>query len=63
MPIRPSLAILAGAVLTGVSAFLLAEPVARDFIPRMETQAAEAIEAPRGHGSPMPSTRCPAWAG
>ncbi len=50
MPIRPSLAILAGAVLTGVSAFLLAEPVARDFIPRMETQAAEAIEAAGGTG-------------
>ena len=50
MPIRPSLTILAGAVLTGVSAFLLAEPVARDFIPRMETQAAEAIEAAGGTG-------------
>ena len=37
-------------MLTGVSAFLLAEPVARDFIPRMETQAAEAIEAAGGTG-------------
>ena len=32
MPIRPSLVILAGAVLTGASAYLLAEPMAPGFI-------------------------------
>ena len=48
MPIRPSLVILAGAVLTGASAYLLAEPMAPGFIEGLETRSAAAIEQAGG---------------
>lgn len=43
MPIRPSLAIFAGAVLAGASAFTLAEPMGAGFIERLEEQSARAM--------------------
>ena len=48
MPIRPSLVILAGAVLTGASAYLLAEPMAPGFIEGLETRSAAAIKQAGG---------------
>jgi OOP family OmpA-OmpF porin len=50
MPIRPVIAILAGALLTGASAYLLAEPMAPHFIERLETQASRAIARAGGSG-------------
>ncbi|MEX0341911.1 MAG: OmpA family protein [Erythrobacter sp.] len=50
MPIRPSFVIVAGALLTGASAYLLAEPVAPDFIAGLEAQSAEAIDDAGGQG-------------
>lgn len=44
MPIRPSLAFLAGAVLVGTSGYLLAEPMAPGFIERLDKEAAAAID-------------------
>ena len=50
MPIRPSLAIFAGATLTVASAYLLAEPVAPGFIERLERDTAAAIVEAGGSG-------------
>lgn len=50
MPIRPSLVILAGAALTGASAYLLAEPAAPGFIGRLEDRSADAIAKAGGSG-------------
>lgn len=43
MPIRPSLALFAGALLTAASAYLLAEPMAPGFVERLEQRTAKAI--------------------
>ncbi|MBX7482440.1 OmpA family protein [Qipengyuania qiaonensis] len=50
MPIRPSLAILAGAVLTGASAYLLVEPMAPGFIEGLEERSRTAIADAGGAG-------------
>lgn len=50
MPIRPAIAIPVGALLTGASAYLLAEPVAPHFIDRLDSQAAQAIAGAGGSG-------------
>ncbi|KWV94249.1 MULTISPECIES: OmpA family protein [unclassified Erythrobacter] len=50
MPIRPSLAIIAGILVTGASAYLLAEPMAPDFIAGLEEQSATAIAEAGGTG-------------
>ena len=50
MPIRPVIVILAGALLTGTSAYVLAEPMAPHFIDRLEDQASQAIAEAGGSG-------------
>ncbi len=50
MPLRPPLAIFAGAVLTGLSAYVLAEPVAPGFIEGLEQRSATAIAEAGGTG-------------
>lgn len=50
MPIRPSLAVLAGAILTGASAYLLAEPMAPGFIEGLEERSKAAIDQAGGPG-------------
>ncbi len=50
MPIRPLLVILFGALLTGASAYWLAEPMAPGFIERLEEQSDQAIAEAGGDG-------------
>ncbi|QYJ06683.1 OmpA family protein [Qipengyuania flava] len=50
MPIRPSLAFFAGAVIVGVSGYLLAEPMAPGFVDRLEAEAEVAIADAGGTG-------------
>ena len=50
MPIRPSLAILAGAAVVGASAYWLAEPAAPGFIDGLDERAALAIDEAGGTG-------------
>ena len=50
MPIRPSLALFAGAVLTGASAYLLADPMSSGFVERLEKRTEAAIAEADGSG-------------
>ena len=50
MSIRAPLVMLAGAMATGLAGYALAEPMAADFIDRLETQSAAAIAEAGGTG-------------